>query len=1094
MQRKVLVATVAAAPLLALFSAAQAETQVTSERTTPIATATAANGAPDSINVTTAGSIKLTAAGAAITQNSSHAVVNAGTISTENVNDSTGILILGGQTANVTNSGAINLLETYEAKDADGDGEVDGPIAEGARRFGIRATGPGVVNGFIAHSGTIAIEGNDSAGISLETAIAGALNSSGVISVTGSRNYGIHAGDIGGSVFVTGGVSALGEGSVGVALDGDVGGAVKLQSAINVRGYRYTVRPAFAEDRALIDADDMLQGGSAVRVAGNVAGGVLFDVATVPDTTDANKDGVVDNPDRDGDGVADAAESTSVINVMGSAPAVVIGSNTRATTIGVVGANENAFGVIQRGSVSAIGLYDGVSSTAMQFGGNNGFATNIAGGVVNSGAITSGLGETAPQTREANSTALQFNAGASTPKLLNSGSILASTITEGAHEARGVQIEAGARLNEIYNSGLITATLSGEKGNAVAIRDLSGTLNTIHNTGRITALVTPTDDADDKDDADTNAENEVVTGRGIAVDARANTTGVWLVQQGTPTVPTDTNGDGVVDAIADADGDGVADGAEPWILGDVLFGSGDDRLELYNGNLQGAMSFGAGADGLYIGGGASAIGDLRDSDGRLVVNVANGLLFTTNAETINATSLNIGAGSSLIVTADPANNTATKFVVGQATIGDGAKIGLSLKSFLQEPQRYTVIQAGSLTVGNLDQSLLAQTPYLYVTTASANQAAGEVYLDVRRRTAAEAQLSGSRAAAYDAVYDAVGSNSALSTAFLAKNDRANFLAIYDQMLPDQGEAMFEALEYANQAVSAAITLRPDRAAERYGPDSFWIQEISGLVRREGEGGSLGADAQTFGFVGGYESMGDKGGALGLTLAYMNIEEHDQAARVGENTTASIVQGGIYGRKAMGNLIVSARGGVGYAWFDGERRLISPEDNLDISNNAKWNGLTASASLGASYEVSVGRYFIRPETSLDYVYLNEDERNENGGGSGFDLIVDERKSNRLSGEAALAMGAQFGRDIWWRPEVRVGYRQTISGSIGDTVARFGANGTPFTLVAADDKDGALTLNLALRAGTAMSYLAIEGGAEKRKRSQRYNVRLSGRMMF
>ncbi|WP_269714457.1 autotransporter family protein [Caulobacter sp. NIBR2454] len=1069
MQRKVLVATVAAAPLLALFSAAQAETQITTARTTPIATATAANGAPDSVNVTTAGSIRLTAAGAAITQNSSNSVINAGTIGTENVSGSTGILVIGGQTADVTNSGAISLTETYEAKDADGDGEVDGAFAEGANRIGIRVTGPGTMGGFVAHSGTITIEGNDSAGISLETAIAGALNSSGVIGVTGSRSYGIRAGAIGGAANITGAITALGEGAVGVALDGDVTGAVKFQGSVTARGYRYTVRPDFAEDRALIDADDMLQSGSAVRVAGNVGGGIMFDIQPTI---------VEGNTDADGDGVLDALEANSTISVLGSAPAVVIGSDTRATTVGLVGTGENAFGVVQRGVIAGQGLYDGVSATGMQLGGNAGFATTIQGGLRNTGDISA-------TAREQVATALSIKSGVQMPSLLNQGSIIGTNITEGStFEARAIQIEAGAQVGEIRNGGVITSTVNGEKANAVAIRDLSGTVNTIQNSGRISALVVPTDDADDKDDADLDSENEAVTGRGVAIDARANTTGVWVVQNSVASTGTFT----------DTDKDGVADGAEPWIIGDVLLGSGDDRLELYNGTLNGNMSFGAGVDGLYIGGGAAALGNLTDSDGRLTVNVANGLLFVTNAETINATSLNIGAGSSLIVTADPSTNTATKFVVGQATIGDGAKIGLSLTSFLQQPSRYTVIQAGSLTVGNLDQSLLAETPYLYITTASANAAAGEVYLDVRRRTAAEAQLSGSRAGAYDAVYNAVGQNSALASAFLSKTDRANFLAIYDQMLPDQGEAMFEALEYANQAISSAISLRPDRATERYGPDSFWIQEISSLVRKEGVDGGLGADAQTFGFVGGYESMGDQGGALGLTLAYMNIEEHDQAARIGENTTASIFQGGIYGRKAMGGLLVSARGGVGYAWFDGDRRLISPDDNLDISNSASWNGLTASANVSASYEAKLGRYFIRPETSLDYVYLNEDERAEKGGGAGFDLIVDERKSNRLSGEAAVALGAQFGREIWWRPEVRVGYRQTISGSIGDTVARFGANGTPFTLVAADDKDGALTLNLALRAGTAMSYLAVEGGAEKRKRSQRYNVRLSGRMMF
>ena len=45
MQRKVLVATVAAAPLLAMAFAASAETSVSTARTTPIATSTATGSA-----------------------------------------------------------------------------------------------------------------------------------------------------------------------------------------------------------------------------------------------------------------------------------------------------------------------------------------------------------------------------------------------------------------------------------------------------------------------------------------------------------------------------------------------------------------------------------------------------------------------------------------------------------------------------------------------------------------------------------------------------------------------------------------------------------------------------------------------------------------------------------------------------------------------------------------------------------------------------------------------------------------------------------------------------------------------------------------
>ena len=41
---------------------------------------------------------------------------------------------------------------------------------------------------------------------------------------------------------------------------------------------------------------------------------------------------------------------------------------------------------------------------------------------------------------------------------------------------------------------------------------------------------------------------------------------------------------------------------------------------------------------------------------------------------------------------------------------------------------------------------------------------------------------------------------------------------------------------------------------------------------------------------------------------------------------------------------------------------------------------------------------------------------------------------------------------------------------------------------------MTLDMALRAGTPMSYVAVEGGVAAAKRTKRYNLRLAGRMMF
>ena len=62
------------------------------------------------------------------------------------------------------------------------------------------------------------------------------------------------------------------------------------------------------------------------------------------------------------------------------------------------------------------------------------------------------------------------------------------------------------------------------------------------------------------------------------------------------------------------------------VVGQVRLGSGADTFNVENGTVVGDISFGAGADALNITGGAAVTGAIRDADGTLAVNVANGTL------------------------------------------------------------------------------------------------------------------------------------------------------------------------------------------------------------------------------------------------------------------------------------------------------------------------------------------------------------------------------------------------------------------------------------------------------------------------------------
>ncbi len=1064
MQRKLLAATVAAGPILALAflapeSARAQTTEITTATTVPVATATAANGGPANITVTTAGAITLTTPGPMITLNSNNTVTTSGSLSSSGVSDSTGILVRGGNTGAVTVNAPISVISPLNPPDNDGDGDADGPFADGTGRYGIRVVGPGVFTGPITLNpgGALQISGNDSAGPSIETGMAGDLNVSGNINTTGDRGYGVRLnGPLTGNARIQGTVAVYGPDSVGVALDGDISGALVLQGGVSATGYRYTQRPVLETDRKRLDSDDNLIGGPAVRISGNVGGGVIFDIAP---TVNA------DVADTDGDGIPDIQEGIATITSYGSAPGVVVGSATRATSLGVVGTGNNAYGFVNRGSITTDGVFDGVSATGVQLGA--GGAVAIANGIHNSGTINA-------TAYSANATGMVLNAGVSAPAIVNLGALNASTTSDGVNTVRGLSIQAGATVTSLTNSGTIVAGVNGARANAIAIEDLAGGIRRIDNTGTISAGVN-------------NVSGAAVTSTRTAVDARANTAGLTIRQDGTV---------GTI-STADTDKDGVDDALEPVLNGDVFFGSGADRLELANGSFNGAAHFGAGADSLVISGGAFMAGALTDSDGRLTISLDKGALAILNAETIRATSLNVtSADSQLLFAADPVNRSATQLLVGTASIADKAQVSMTLSSILDAPTRYTVIKAGSLTAGTLTSSLTG-SPYFYVSSATANTAAGEVYVDVRPRTATELGFNGTQTQAYSSIIQALKNDVELSRPLLVQTGRDGLVHLYNQLLPDLGGGTFDALAYSVEQIAEGIGQRPD-PYERYGPDSFWAQEVNSLVRTETED-VMGSDTQVFGFAGGYEAMGEFGGALGVAVAYLNVQERDNAAQVGERTTTSAVQGDIYWRRSVGGLRLSLGGGGGYGWMTGDRRFFSGDLNGDglndlaRENSASWNSLMGHAFASVGYEQGFGRYYLRPEGRLSYFYLREGERKESGGGAGFDVTTEDRSSSALNAIAGLTFGASFGRDLWWRPEVRVGYRQQIAGSIGDTVAQF-AGGTPFTLASADNKEGAVTLDMALRAGTPMSYVAVEGGVAAAKRQKRYNVRLAGRMMF
>ena len=1100
---RILLATaVAIAPLMAA-AGVQAQTTPTPEtvistaRTTPISTSTATGTAPDNIRLASGGSIAVTS-GAAVTIDSNHGVdMDSGSSITmaKAADGATGILAQGGTTGPITIGGTISISDDIEEyKDTDKDGDLDGPFASGTGRYGVRVTAPGAKTGniLLESSGSILVEGNNSYGMSIEAPLVGNLTSFGNVTVTGDNTRGISVtGPVTGNVDILGAVTARGENAVGVVIDGPVDGRLNIQGTITSTGYRYTTRPnnkptsgtvpaevLFLEN---LDADDLLQGGPAVSIGADASKGVLFDTgptygsAGIEGDDDDDKvkngdedddgDGIKnrDDPDRDGDGLPDANEGAAKITSYGAAPAVVVGSVNNAVTLGLAGTGANAYGFINRGEIFGIGVYDDVASTALQFGVAGGQAVTIEGGVRNEGSI-------AVLANNADATAVRFAAGATTPTMFNSGTISAASATDAADQVTAIRIEAGANVSSLTNDGVIAATAGGGKANTTAIADLSGSLTSITNTRSIQANVSA------------NAAGDPITGSSTAIDVSANSSGVTFTQKGIAGTPTT--------ADPDTDGDGVTDSREPSTFGDIKLGSGADFLDIQNGVVQGNIEFGAGADRLSITGGAVVRGAITNTDGLLDIDISKGTLDARQSGVTTISNLNLGADGDLIVTLDPAAGGSSGFKVnGAANIATGAGLGVRFNSLLQDPTRFTIIDANTLNVGAIDtDAVQANSPYAFVVKAGADVAAGDVYIDARRRTAEEAGMISVEASAYDSIYAALDDNEAIRNAVLGQTGRDGFFDLYEQMLPDHSGGPLLSLASGVDAVTRALSGRNASAAP--GETSAWVQEINFYADKD-KTDSYGFRSEGFGVAGGVE-RGTSMGAVGITAAFTSSDLEDPEAAAEEVLSANLLELGLYWRAQGQYWTTWARAAGGYASFNATRKLVA--EGLNLKNESDWHGFTLAAAGGASYERNFGRVNIRPEIYGEYFSLNEEARSEKGGGDGFDLDIDERDSHIFSGVAAVNIGYGFGKDGWIRPEIRAGWRQNFSVDAGSTIARFASGGDAFTLDPASIEGGGPILGFRLNVGNDLGMLSITGDAELLEDYVRYTLLLRASFKF
>lgn len=1091
--KKVQLAGLAVALVGATAGAAQAEdVTISAATTTPLSTSDPVAAAPVSagdITIASGGRITITAGQTAITVDSSNdvTIASGGSISAEDRNNVTGILIEGGNTGAISNSGSITLLENYTPADLPGDtdDEPDQPFATGQSRTGIwLQSGPAFI-GDIINAGTITIEGNNSYGIRVDSvldnggSLTGSLNHTGAINLTGANSAAIAitgTGAIAGDLRARGTISVRGENSVGLLVDGQIDGALRINGTWAVTGYRSNVRPA---DTSNLDPDDLLQGGSVVHVRDNVLGGITVEGI-----------GAEDDPDDDGDGVIDSGTNadtdddfTAGLAVYGEAPAIHIEADPSGAL--TVGANSAGFGLQIRGSVAASGVYDNVDATGIFIEGASGAATaTINGGI----AIDHTVSATAI---EGNAYGLRIGDFASTPRIAVRGTLSATSVSDDPMaNAYAIRIEDGADVEEITNNGTIRARVLGEQGTATAIFDDTSSIQRIYNSGSIIAELAQTDD-----DVSDDTPPPPITGAAVAIDLRDSAQNLVLRQY--DQYPATDAGFPDDDAANDVPDPAIR------ILGDIYLGSGNDLVSLEAGEIIGDLSFGAGDDDFLIDNGATFRGSIANA-GVLDITVTDGALYHGGGTT-NLTTAYFDQDATLGIVLSETAGASTHFIAsGIIEFVDGSVIVPTLPIGLPDssaPGEFIFLTALGGLVGeeHVVGSVTGEgVPYLYnldIAVASGDPNSLEAIYDMK--TASELGLTSNQAAAFTALIDALRLDDAASSAFSNLLSADDFFDAYADLMPSYSSAAAEVATTAIQQMQGATSNRL-AATRLQGLDevSIWAQEIGYAINRTpptANGQEF--DGTGFGMAVGIDGPLNSGGLFGLSASFIASEVEEAGRPEGEISTW-FGQLNAYLGAASGPIDLDFIAGLGAGKMQ-SRRFVEIGDDFSALAEADWWAFEGHAAARASAPMRLADWFIvTPQAGLTYVAMSEQAYTEEGGGDAIDYDVDDAFSQRLWADAGVEFSGRFslGGNNIIAPRLFVGYRGNLIDEEAERTVRFVSGGSDFTLIDEGLGDGGPIVGLGFDATNGYSTISLGYEGEFGDQIERHSVNAAIRFRF
>lgn len=1015
---------VLAAAFPVLNPAAAADLTISTATTAPVATSTGNGTGTGNITVDTAGSIVVSTP-SAITIDSSNTATNNGSIASSIAANARAIAIDLGQTSarNITGSFLNNNVITAVGLDT-----TNADYANSINNSVVYLSGLGTFTGSITNtsSASMVAGGNKAVVVSIRGNMIGDLNNQGTINALGDGSYGIlTTGTITGNVTTGGVIAAGGKDSVGAYFGGTITGVLNHTGAL-LAGSGPQV--GLAPNGIDLVTTNPINAAASLWVAGNVNGGIVLagnKYTTAQEALDATI-------------VTNQTTADSSLSIVGPAPALRIAQGGPATAANIViGANSDnsGYSLTAQGNISASGSASGVSALGVEVAGlaSGGqiYTTTLSGGLWNQGGTWNITAS------DADAVGVHIGNYGAVARFQNGGDILVTTGDSTANSitgfigtkggnAYGIVIDPQGRLDSFTNTGNLTASSSGPTGTSYGVLDKSGTIKTFVNTGAITAGV-PSGS----------------TGKSVAVDLSANTTGLSFSNTGT-------------------------------IFGDVYLGGGDTSVTISNSTVNGSvllqngtaksgnntvtLNAGIVADKMYLGNGTHSVTLNNGSDiklglsngtGAVALAVNQSKVSLIGNEPLNASTVSFSSGSALKFDLPSIAPTGTVLkATGAVNFAAGSTVTAAFTGVLTSVQTYSLIQAGALTSGSgVPLSQFATAPSSFLNSTQFMSTANSLTLIVRPKTAAELELGPNATTVYNLFATTINKDTGLATAISAQGSKETFTRALRQLLPDTSGATQQVALNTQDMATGQIRRRLVGVAKNGNPThasgdtaSFWAQAIGDYSQQSAQGEQQGFDAWGLGIAFGSDMpVGDRTN-IGFAFTETWHSADLGVSRVSPTQFYSTL-GYVYGRSDFGNAYVQAMGGGGVNSYNQARHVTF--DTTSRIANGYWKGYQYGGAVEAGYISRWDDYSITPYLRGSYLKMHENGYTETGGGAAVNLAVGEKNPEASTrGSVGFTFDRNFPVyfDSYIEAEFRADYTREFTNGATTLNASF-ASGSP-----------------------------------------------------